>query len=164
MSEIKYPDYSYKAKQILLRNGTSSVTLDNARSLMDHHHFVLAWDGNAEPEESNATLAIIRSVEFTADKILYGVRTCETNFDLKYDNAVYIHNSRCPEVLVKSEAGAFVGRLIGVDYEKGMAVVQCNDCVAQYSLSIVTYIDDVNKDLLGLRKAPVTATEGEVNG
>lgn len=164
MSEIKYPDYSYKVKQILLRNGTSLVTLDNARSLMDHHHFVLAWDGNAEPEEGSAILAVIRSVEFTADKILYGVHTADTNFDLKYDNAVYIHNNRCPGVLVKSEVGPFVGRLIGVDYEKGMAVVQCNDCVAQYSLSIVTYIDDVNKDLLGLRKAPATAPEGEANG
>lgn len=163
MSEIKYPDYSYKAKNILLRNGTTSVTLDNARSLMDHHHFVFAWDGSAEPEESSGVLAILRSVEFTADKIQYGVHTCDTNYDLKYDNAVYIHNSRCPEVLVKSEAGAFVGRLIGVDYEKGMAVVQCNDCVAQYSLSIVTYIDDVNKDLLGLRKAPVSAPEGSDN-
>ena len=164
MSEIKYPEYSYKMTQILLRNGTSPVTLDNARSLMDHHHFVLAWDGDSEPGESTPTLAILRSVEFTADKILYGVYTCGTNFDLKYDNAVYIHNIRCPEVLVKSEAGAFVGRLIGVDYDKGMAVVQCNDCVAQYSLSIVTYIDDVNTDLLGLRKAPVSAPEGEANG
>lgn len=160
MADIKYPEYTYKEKNALLRNGTRPVVLNNARELTKDHHFVLAWDGKEEAEDVTVSLGILTSVQVTSDKTRYGVHTCAVGCDLTYDNAVYIHNERCPEVLVKSEAGTFVGRLIGVDYEKGMAVVQCNNVSAQYSVSIVTYVDDVNIDLLGIRKP----SEGDNNG
>lgn len=166
MSKIKYPNYTYRMRQKILHSGTSPVTLDNARSLMGDHHFVLAWDGDGEPEENGtyATLAILTSVHVTADKIQYGVHTCDSDYDLKYDNAVFIHNDSCPEVLVKSEGGAFVGHLIGIDTERGMAVVRVGGAIACYSISIVTYVDDVNGNMLGLRKEEASASEGDTNG
>lgn len=151
MSKIKYPNYTYKQTSVLLNKGTSPVAMDNARSLMAHSHFVFAWDGNEEPTDTCVTFGVLTGVSFTADTTQYEIYTANTNVRIHYENAVYIHNIRCPEVLVKSEGGAFVGKLIGIDADKGMAVVQCNETVACYSLSIVSYVDDVNKDLLGLR-------------
>ena len=162
MSKIKYPDFTYAQTNKMLRGDTTPVTLDSAPGLLNHHHFVLVWDGDSDPLNATVTLGILTGVNMTADKMRFTVHTCTTNFDLTYDNAVYIRNERCPEVLVKSEPGAFVGKLIGVDYDKGMAVVQSPNEVGFWSLSIVTYISDVNTDNLGLRIAE--PAKEEANG
>lgn len=162
MSKIKYPDFTYNQTIRMLRGDTTPVSLDYAPALLGHHHFVLVWDGDADPTNTNVTLGILKGVSMTADKMLFTVHTCSTDFDLTYDNAEYIRNDSCPEVLVKAEGGAFVGKLVGIDYDKGMAVVQDNDSVKFWSLSIVTYIDDVNTDHLGLRTAE--PAKEEANG
>lgn len=160
MSKIKYPDYTYNQTIRMLRGDTTPVSLDSAPGLLGHHHFVLVWDGDADPTNASVTLGILTGVSMTADKMRFTVHTCSTDFDLTYDNAVYIRNDCCPEVLVKTEGGAFVGKLVGIDYDKGMAVVQGKDGVGFWSLSIVTYIDDVNTDRLGLRTAEPAKEEG----
>jgi hypothetical protein len=162
MSKIKYPDFTYSQTIKMLRGETAPVSFESAPGLLVTHHFVLVWDGDSDPTNANATLGILTGVTMTADETRFTVRTCSTDFDLTYDNAVYICDDACPEVLVKFESGAFVGRLIGVDYEESMAVVQCNERTARYSLSIVTYIDDVNKDCLGLCIAEPANGEGDV--
>lgn len=160
MSKIKYPDFTYIQTLRMLRGDTTPVSLDSAPGLLGNHHFVLVWDGDADPTNASATLGILTGVSMTADKMRFTVHTCSSDFDLTYDNAVYIHNDSCPEVLVKAEGGAFVGKLVGIDYGKGMAVVQGNDSMKFWPLSIVTYIDDVNTDRLGLRTAEPAKEEG----
>ena len=160
MSKIKYPDFTYNQTIRMLRGDTTPVSLDSAPDLLGHHHFVLVWDGDGDPTNASVTLGILTGVIMTADKMRFRVHTCSTDFDLTYDNAVYIRNDCCPEVLVKAECGAFVGKLVGIDYDKGMAVVQGKDGVGFWFLSIVTYIDDVNTDHLGLRTAEPAKEEG----
>lgn len=162
MSKIKYPNFSYNQTIKMLRGDTTPVSLDSANGLLEHHHFVLVWDGDGDPTNASVTLGILTGISLTADKMRFTVHTCSTDFDLTYDNAVYIRNDRCPEVLVKSEHGSFVGKLVGIDYDKGMAVVQDRNGVAFWSLSIVTYVEDVNTDNLGLRLAE--PAKEEANG
>ena len=153
MSKIKYPDFTYNQTIKMLRGDTNLVTLDSALGLLEHHHFVLVWDGDHDPTNAITTLGILTGVNMTADKVTFKVHTCSTDCDLTYDNAAYIDNDCCPEVLVKADGGAFVGKLVGIDYDKGMAVVKGQGKIAFWSISIVTYIDDVNTDRLGLRVA-----------
>lgn len=161
MSKIKYPNFTYNQTIKMLRGETTPVSLESAPGLLGHHHFVLVWDGDSDPTNANVTLGILTGVSMTADKMRFTVHICSTDFDLTYDNAVYIRNDACLEVLVKGETGAFVGKLIGIDHDKGMAVVRGDNGVGFWPISIVTYISDVNTDHLGLRIAE--PTEGEDN-
>lgn len=161
MSKIKYPDFTYNQTIKMLRDETAPVSFESAPGLLGHHHFVLVWDGDSDPTAANATLGVLTGVIMTADKMRFAVHTCSSDFELTYDNAVYLRNGACPEVLVKAETGAFVGKLVGIDCDKGMAVVQCCDNVGFWSLSIVTYITDVNTDHLGLRLAEPAKEEDD---
>lgn len=150
MTKIKYPEYSYEQKFKMVNCSATPVSLDVVQCLLNRHHFVLAWDGD-ECRFDNVTLGILTGVTVTAGEIRYTIHTCSTDIDLPYDNAAYIENDCCPEVLVKTKGGSFVGNLIGIDHDKGMAVVQFNNKVDFWSISTVTYVKDVNTDLLGLR-------------
>lgn len=115
-TNIKFPKVSFTRREHFIQQRCSYLCDNEVQKAVIEGRFVLAWDGELDPESRTPTLGVLNSVTMNKDgSRSYGITSEFGNEYLNYQNAVVLREDWCPEVAVVDKFGQhFIHRWIGL--------------------------------------------------
>lgn len=113
--EIKYPSNLTEQKYGKFAHGFGDC--NDAAQSADAGRIVIYWDDPSDPDCTPVRqVGFLQGVTYNRKGTKYSI-LAQGGYIGIYDHAIPIAEEHCPRVFVKDEAGAAVGRLIGVQYD-----------------------------------------------
>lgn len=130
-TNIKFPKVSFTRREHFIHQRCSYLYDNEVQKAVIEGRFVLAWDGELNPEESTPTFGVLNSVTMNNDGTrTYTITSEFGNERLNYQNAVVLRSDWCPEVALTDKFGHhYVHRWIGLQERKdGKVYAIVTDC------------------------------------
>lgn len=115
-TNIKFPKVSFNRREHFIHQRCSYLRDNEVQKAVIEGRFVLAWDGELNPEERTPSLGVLTSVTMNKDgSRSYGITSEYGNEYVNYQNAVVLREEWCPNVAVADKLGQYyVHKWIGL--------------------------------------------------
>ncbi len=119
-TNIKFPKVPFARREHIIHQRCSYLCDSEVQKAVIEGRFVLAWDGELNPEERTPTLGVLVSVTMNSDGSRTYVVTSEFGNDkLEYQNAAVLREEWCPEVVLVDKFGNhYIHKWIGLQERK----------------------------------------------
>lgn len=119
-TNIKFPKVPFARREHIIHQRCAYLCDQEVQKAVIEGRFVLAWDGELNPEERTPTLGVLESVLFNSDGSRTYTLTSEFgNPRLDYQNAVVLREEWCPEVVIVDKFGnRYMHKWIGLQEGK----------------------------------------------
>lgn len=146
-TNIKFPKVSFTRREHFIHQRCAWLSDNEVQKAVIEGRFVLAWDGELDPELRTPTLGVLESVTMNQDGSRTYTITSEFGTEhLNYQNAVALREDWCPEVAVVDKYGShYLHRWIGLQERDGKvhAIVTDNgDSSRDVDPSTLILLDD----------------------
>lgn len=146
-TKIKFPEVPFKRREHFIHQRCSYLFDSEIQKAVVDGRFVLAWDGELNPENQIPTVGVLDSVRMNSDWSRTYTITSEYGTEgLEYQNAVVLREDWCPDVALVGESGSHcIHKWIGLQ-ERGngkvYAVVTQGDGSSDADPSTLILLDD----------------------
>ena len=130
-TNIKFPEIKFARREHFIYQRCGYLSDSEVQKAVIEGRFVIAWDGELNPEERTPTFGVLESVTMNKDgSRTYGITSEFGNEHLNYQNAVVLREDWCPEVAFADKSGHhYVHRWIGLqEREDGKVYAVVTDC------------------------------------
>ena len=147
-TNIKFPKIDFARREHFIHQRCSYLCDNEVQKAVIEGRFVLAWDGELDPESLTPTLGVLNSVTMNNDgSRSYGITSEFGNEYLNYQNAVVLNEDWCPQVAVADKFGQdYVHRWIGLQERKDgkvyAIVAGCNNSSRDVDPSTLIRLDE----------------------
>ena len=149
-TKIKFPEVPFRRREHFIHQGCTCLCDHEVHKAVVEGRFVLAWDGELNPENQIPTVGVLDSVRMNNDGSRTYTITSEYGTEgLEYQNAVVLREDWCPDVVIVDKFGnrylhKWIGLHEGMD-GKVRAVVTTNtdnDTRDEFDPSTLILLDD----------------------
>lgn len=120
ITKLKFPKISFAHREHFIHQRCAYLGDHEVQKAVIEGRFVLAWDGELNPEERTPTLGVLESVTMNNDGSRTYTITSENGTEyLDYQNAVVLREEWCPEVVLVDKYGnRYLHKWIGLQERK----------------------------------------------
>lgn len=149
-TKIKFPEVPFKRREHFINQRCSCLFDSEIQKAVVEGRFVLAWDGELNPENQIPTVGVLDSVRMNSDGSRTYTITSEYGTEgLEYQNAAVLREDWCPDVVIVDKFGnRYLHKWIGLHEGKDgkvRAVVTTNtdnDTRDEFDPSTLILLDD----------------------
>lgn len=141
-TNIKFPKVPFARREHIIHQRCAYLCDHEVQKAVIEGRFVLAWDGELNPEERTPTFGVLESVRFNSDGSRTYTLTSENgNEHLDYQNAVVLRDDWCPDVVSSDKYGRPVHKWIGLKQQTdGKVYAVVTECESSVDIDPSTLI------------------------
>lgn len=141
-TNIKFPKVPFSSREHIIHQRCAYICGNEVQKAVIEGRFVLAWDGELNPEERTPTFGVLESVRFNSDGSRTYTLTSENgNEHLDYQNAVVLREDWCPDVVSADKYGRPVHKWIGLKQQTdGKVYAVVTECESSVEIDPSTLI------------------------
>lgn len=119
-TKIKLPEVPFKRRELFIHQRCAYLCDNELQKAVIEGRFVLAWDGELNPENHIPTLGVLEAVSMNSDGSRTYIIASEYGTEsIEYQNAVVLREDWCPEVAFKDKSEThYIRRWIGLQERK----------------------------------------------